>query len=622
VRMQNVSASEKQKKRELARIWKSSRLGILIVLGLVVYAYGFDVVRVDLDEFRKESRKESRERVARALARPDIFEFDREEFISSAAIMAPCPTSAGDSPATATLGQGTIAIDPACADPGTEVRITGSGFTPGSDGPISFIPSSNPDHEIALQMTRIEVDRDGIFGATVELPERPSDETQYVRVTTRQNVGAPRFSDTAKSVWEKIIETVFLALLATTLGTILAVPLSFLASRNLMADVKSPIASIALSLLGWPLGAVLGFAAVSLASSVADLLPLTSSLSYAGLFLLPPVVFGSVRVAQSEATKSTLADVRIVGILVMAVTGLVGIFLLYLIAGLAILFGEGLMSRLGESTQFIGNFFFVLGDILRTIIPLIGAVTGAFIVGNLGGTLGQSLTERLQVRPLRTLNLVLSAVAGAALLLLIAAALNWLFEIDNPVTVYVLPIVAGAALGLFLAARTKPKDTLAIGYAIYYSTRTVLNAVRSIEPLIMAIVAVIWVGIGPFAGMLALALHTVASLGKLYSEQVESIQPGPVEAVTATGANRLQMIVYGVVPQIIPPFISFTMYRWDINVRMSTIIGFAGGGGIGFLLQQSINLLDYRAASTAMLAIAIVVATMDFVSSTLRQRFV
>ena len=124
------------------------------------------------------------------------------------------------------------------------------------------------------------------------------------------------------------------------------------------------------------------------------------------------------------------------------------------------------------------------------------------------------------------------------------------------------------------------------------------------------------------AGVLALALHTVAALGKLYSEQVESIQPGPVEAVTATGANRLQMIAYGVVPQIIPPFISFTMYRWDINVRLSTIIGFAGGGGIGFLLQQYINLLNYRAAATAMLAIAIVVSTLDYVSSTLRQRVV
>ena len=138
----------------------------------------------------------------------------------------------------------------------------------------------------------------------------------------------------------------------------------------------------------------------------------------------------------------------------------------------------------------------------------------------------------------------------------------------------------------------------------------------------MAIVFVIWVGIGPFAGSLALALHTLAALAKLYSEQVESILPGPLEAVTATGANRLQTIVYAVVPQIVSPYISFTMYRWDINVRMSTIIGFVGGGGIGFLLQQNINLLDYRAASVQMLAIAVVVALMDYVSSVVRERMV
>jgi phosphonate transport system permease protein len=95
-----------------------------------------------------------------------------------------------------------------------------------------------------------------------------------------------------------------------------------------------------------------------------------------------------------------------------------------------------------------------------------------------------------------------------------------------------------------------------------------------------------------------------------------------VEAVRATGATRLQTVVYAVVPQIVPPYISFTMYRWDINVRMSTIIGFVGGGGIGFLLQQNIALLDYRAAAAQMLAIAIVVATMDYVSSRLRERFV
>lgn len=131
----------------------------------------------------------------------------------------------------------------------------------------------------------------------------------------------------------------------------------------------------------------------------------------------------------------------------------------------------------------------------------------------------------------------------------------------------------------------------------------------------MAIVFVVWVGIGPFAGSLALPLHTIASLAKLYSEQVESIMAGPLEAIQATGANRLQTIIYAVVP----PDMSYTMYRWDINVRMSTIIGFVGGG-IGFLLQQNINLLNYRDASAQMIAIAIVVSIMDYISSVMREK--
>jgi len=173
----------------------------------------------------------------------------------------------------------------------------------------------------------------------------------------------------------------------------------------------------------------------------------------------------------------------------------------------------------------------------------------------------------------------------------------------------------------FLAARNLMGGN-PVTMVIYYVVRSILNILRSIEPLIMAIVFVVWVGLGPFAGVLALAVHSVAALGKLYSEAVESIDSGPIEAITATGANRLQTIFYAVIPQIIPPYIGFTVYRWDINVRMSTVIGFVGGGGIGFLLQQWIRLLKYEEAGAAVWAIALVVAIMDYGSSKLRERIV
>jgi phosphonate transport system permease protein len=173
----------------------------------------------------------------------------------------------------------------------------------------------------------------------------------------------------------------------------------------------------------------------------------------------------------------------------------------------------------------------------------------------------------------------------------------------------------------FLASRNLMSHSW-ITMLIYYITRTILNIIRAIEPLIWALIAVVWVGLGPFAGILALTFHSVAALAKLYSEAIENIDPGPIEAIQATGATRLQTIMYAVVPQMIPPFVSFSIYRWDINVRMSTIIGLVGGGGIGFLLVQYIRLLDYRAAGIAVWFIAITVAILDFVSAEIRQRFV
>jgi phosphonate ABC transporter permease subunit PhnE len=307
--------------------------------------------------------------------------------------------------------------------------------------------------------------------------------------------------------------------------------------------------------------------------------------------------------------------------LAMLVSARLGILLMYLVADLAMTAGDALIDPLG-SLGFLGNFVFQLGDSLQMITPVVAAFAAGGALGSFGGGIGQKAADRLDGVLVRWINMAAAGLAGALLLALIGAAVDWFYQIDDLSRTLYIPAGVGAALGIALAVRTAPKTPLGIGSSVYYVVRTILNATRSVEPLIMVIVFVVWVGIGPFAGALALGLHTVAALAKLFSEQVESILPGPLEAVQATGANRLQTIVYAVIPQIVPPYISFLMYRWDINVRMSTIIGFAGGGGIGFLLQQNIRLLNYRAASMQMLAIAIVVASMDYISSTLRQRFV
>ena len=160
-----------------------------------------------------------------------------------------------------------------------------------------------------------------------------------------------------------------------------------------------------------------------------------------------------------------------------------------------------------------------------------------------------------------------------------------------------------------------------LGSAVYVAVRGFLNLTRSYEALVLATIFALIVGFGsPYAGMLALVVTTTASLGKMFSESVESIDPGPLEAIAATGASRWQVVVYGVVPQIIPDFLSYTIYHWDINVRMSTIIGFVGGGGIGYYLSQRISTLEYSKAGTALLAIVIVVWVLDFLSAQIRKR--
>jgi phosphonate transport system permease protein len=187
-----------------------------------------------------------------------------------------------------------------------------------------------------------------------------------------------------------------------------------------------------------------------------------------------------------------------------------------------------------------------------------------------------------------------------------------------------LATILGALLAIpfgFLAARNL-MGADPITKTIYFIVRTILNLVRSIESLILAIIFVTIVGLGTFAGMLAIALHTVAALAKLYSEVIEGIDTGPIEAIRATGADWFEVIRYAVVPQIVPAFTGLTIYRWDINVRSSVIIGFVGGGGIGQVLTQWMNLGDYRAVGTSFIAIAIVVMIMDFFSAKLRERLV
>jgi len=190
-------------------------------------------------------------------------------------------------------------------------------------------------------------------------------------------------------------------------------------------------------------------------------------------------------------------------------------------------------------------------------------------------------------------------------------------------TIYMAFIATAVAIPIafilgFFAARNLMNGSK-LNFFIYNAIRAVLNISRSIEPLVWAIIFSVWVGIGPFSGMLALCIHSIASLTKQYSEQIESIDDGPIEAITATGAHPIQIVWFGVVPQIVLPYLSYTIYRWDINVRMATVIGLVGGGGIGNLLMQYQGQARWNEVGMLVILIAAIVWTMDWASSKLRE---
>jgi phosphonate ABC transporter permease subunit PhnE len=609
-------------KNTKASPWKSIRTGLGVLLALIVFAYGFEITDIDLEQLRSEQRQQSLKRVTRALAQPDIFEFAKEEQKAMTPVYVTCPAdgSVPEVPAPDTSGP-YLTVTPVCADPGQTVRVEGFNFFPNASGPVRFVPGSDPTNVVELGNDVAQTDAQGHFIVEIELPKRPSEEQQFIRATMRRNIGVPRFTETAKITWDKIVETVFLALLATAFGTLLAIPLSFIAARNLMRSVRSPLASIALSIIGWPIGIVIGYLVVSRIGQIAattNSLPL----NLASVILVPVIPWFLFRWAMpQEEIKIPSLALRAARLLALLVAVLVGLFWLFQLAQLTANISLSARDSLGPA-GFLATFLFQVSDILRVTTPAIGALVSGGALSGVLARMGQRATEKGTRGSVKLINLVLAAAAGATVFGLLGLLVEWLYQIGNPFYTTWGPIVTGAILGLALAVFTRAKDTLPIGLVIYTITRTILNTLRSVEAVIMAIVFVIAVGIGPFAGVLALGLHTIVSLAKLYSEQVESISPGPLEAIQATGANRLQTIIYAVIPQIVPPYISYTMYRWDINVRMSTIIGIVGGGGIGFVLIQNINLTNYRAASAQMIAIAIVVSLMDYISSVMREKYV
>lgn len=540
---------------------RSSFLTLLIIVALVLlYSYAIQVTQIDLEEPLEPQRQANLISLIREFAHPDFFAYENETRRTAISLRMPCPEDIRGSQVTLEGRQ--VVLAPNCATTTQDLlRLTGEGFQSNVQGAIFWYPvGANTPRRVS----DFRADREGDFAVQFTMPDiRPSDEPHrldVVEVTDRRLVG---LSGTTREALDKILETVLMALMASTVGTLLAIPISFMAARNLMADVKLPLAAI--------------MSAVTLA-------PLAGGL---GWWLMRQLVNAS---------------------------GLVNVSLHL------------------EALGFIGNFIQVLFDLTVIFLPIIAGLGLGLFAASLGARYGQELVMRL---PEATAKIITAIVAGVGTALFILLLGYFLIVINflglrqlvpesgrGQIMLLLWPALVLGVLVALLALVRRVKQPYAIGMAIYTVTRSTLNALRSIEPIMMGFVFVVWVGLGPFAGIMALMLHSVADLGKLFSEEVENINEGPREAIRATGANSVQTIIYAVVPQIVPYYIAYIFYRWDINVRLSTIIGFVGGGGIGFVLQRLLNQLQYRQASVMVIAIAVVVTVLDNISSRIRRRII
>ncbi len=675
---------------------------ISVAIGLVVFAYGWSVTEINFDKPQEPLRQQNFGNAIRELLSPNLLERDYEIKVSSVPFLVQCKAGEPE-PATATAPADNspyLVVSPTCADSTTPITVQGFNYYPNSLARITWVANDGTrsiQQIVGNTKDNFVTDDNGTFTVQILVPKIRGSAGKVSTIETQGYfpTGSPHFTATTALVFEKMVETIFLALIATAISILPSAVISIFASHNLMRPVRVTLGNLLVMVALLPVGWWIGTNLLAQIGQVILGLSHTGTAAAGGTVSL--IVFGAVTTSRSQSVEENSLSARMRSVFNTLLVVLVSIIVVAFIADVFLVIGRMFTT---DIPGYLSNFFGSIGELIELLIVPISGVIGAFGLASIGGALTTDGLKKLNPTMQHVIGGILGAICGAIMLgamALIGMQAAWLglltpivagvlgaqllpllytrlsgkkqtsiagrsldrilwwvgfiaafavtfislnmslaiIEGTLPpatsvtsigfVTInnYVLDaILIGMVLGGVGGLSVGTKANFYLGEVLYQTTRTILNTTRAIEPLIIALIFSIWVGIGPFAGVLALTLHSIASLAKLYSEQIESIDTGPIEALQSTGANRLQTIMYAVVPQIIPPFVSFTMYRWDINVRMSTIIGFVGGGGIGFVLQQQINLAQYRGAGVAVLAIAIVVSILDYLSATIRERYV
>ncbi len=186
------------------------------------------------------------------------------------------------------------------------------------------------------------------------------------------------------------------------------------------------------------------------------------------------------------------------------------------------------------------------------------------------------------------------------------------------VDIAIFGTLAGVMMALPLAVLAAVNVTPS--RALYYASRAMIGLTRAVPDLVWALLFVTAVGLGPFPGGLALAVHSIGMLGRLFAETIETMDMAPVDALSLTGANRMQVFTHGVVPSVLPALLGIGLYRLDENIRSSLVLGFVGAGGIGFQLLTAMNLFQYREVSLLLIVIFVIVFVAERLSAVCRER--
>lgn len=178
-----------------------------------------------------------------------------------------------------------------------------------------------------------------------------------------------------------------------------------------------------------------------------------------------------------------------------------------------------------------------------------------------------------------------------------------------------LAVICAVPCGLLCSGNVAPAW-------VHQPMRRLMDSARAINEIVFAMLFVVAVGLGPFAGVLAIFVHTTGVLAKLFSEAVEAIDPQPVEGIRSTGATPVEEVVFGVIPQVMPLWISFSLYRFESNVRSASVVGMVGAGGIGVVLWEIIRAFQYAQTGAVMLMIVVTVSAIDLISARVRKAFI